>query len=264
MLNFFRIEGDIPGVAPDVVFRIFGWPISNTALQIFFILILVILFNIFVIRKFKLKKIGRVQHFVEWLYEGMVGFTIQIAGSRKKAQDIMPLILSLFIFVGLANLINFIPGLTSITWNGVTIFRTPTSDFNTTFSMALAVLLFVQFATIKATGIFAYVGRFLQFKQVFLAFRKSIGEGFLAIVNFFIGILDILSEIAKVFSLSLRLFGNIYAGEVLLVVILGAFAYAIPSVWLAFSLFIGIIQAVVFGALSAAYYGASVPDPETD
>ena len=75
--------------------------------------------------------------------------------------------------------------------------------------------------------------------------------------------LDIVSELAKIFSLSLRLFGNIYAGEVLLVMIFGALAFALPSLWMSLSLFFGIIQAIVFGALAAAYYASSVPDDES-
>jgi F-type H+-transporting ATPase subunit a len=260
MFDFLRITGEVPDVSPDVVFTILGWPISNSALQIFFILILVILFNFFVVRKFKVHPTSRVQHFAEWFYNTMVGFVKNITGSEQKARDIMPIVLSLFVFVGLANLINFIPGLTSITYNGVPIFRTPTSDFNTTFSMALALIIFIQIAAMKRTGLFAYIGRFLQFKQVAQGFKKGIGEGILAVIGFFVGLLDVIAEIAKTFSLSLRLFGNIYAGEVLLVVIFGALAFALPSLWMSLSLFFGIIQAIVFGALAAAYYASSVPD----
>lgn len=254
----------IPDVRPDVVFDIAGWPISNTALQIFFILILIILFNYFVVRKFTLIPKTKLQHAVEGLYEAMVNFTKQITGSEEKAKDIMPLILSLFVFVGLANLINFIPGLTSFTYNGVAIFRTPTSDFNTTFSMALAVIVFVQIAAIRKSGIFSYIGKFVQIKGVYQGFKKGIGEGFTSLIGFFVGLLDIISEIAKVFSLSLRLFGNIYAGEVLLVMIFGALAFALPSVWMSLSLFFGVIQAIVFGALAAAYYASSVDETEPE
>lgn len=260
--DFLTIQGEIPGVAPDVVFRFFNWPISNSALQIMLILVLVIAFNFFVVRKFAVQPKTRLQHFVEYLYEGMSSLVEQITGSKRKAKDILPLILSLFTFVAVANLINFIPGLTSITYKGVPIFRTPTSDFNTTFSMAFCVILFVQIAAIRRSGIFSYIGKFIQIKPVWEGFKKGLGEGFTSLIGFFVGILDVLSELAKVFSLSLRLFGNIYAGEVLLVVIFGALAFALPSVWMSLSLFFGLVQAVVFGSLCAAYYASSVADPE--
>ena len=261
--SLFQIKGTVPDVAPDIIFTILGWPISNSALQIVLILILVILFNTFVVKKFTLKPTTKLQHAVEGLYESMTTFTQQIVGGRKKAQEILPLILSLFVFVGLANLINIIPGLTSITYNGVSIFRTPTSDFNTTFSLAFAMIFFIQIASIRKRGVLAYLGQFVQVKKLFQGFKKGIGEGFTALIEFFVGLLDIVSELAKIFSLSLRLFGNIYAGEVLLVMIFGALAFALPSLWMSLSLFFGIIQAIVFGALAAAYYASSVPDDES-
>lgn len=260
MLNFLQLKGEVPDIRPDIVFEVFGWPVPNSGLQIFFILILISLFCYFVVRKFSVNSKSKLQHAIEGLYEAMLDFANQIIGSESKAKTITPIIVSLFVFVGLANLINFIPGLTSLTWNGTAIFRTPTSDFNTTFSMALVLILFIQLVSIKQTGIFGYVGKFFQFKQLYLGFKKGIGEGFTALIEFFVGLLDIVSEVAKVFSLSLRLFGNIYAGEVLLVMILGAFAVGLPSLWMSLSLFFGIIQAIVFGALAAAYYASSVPD----
>ena len=260
MFEFLQIKGEVPDVRPDVVFNIFGWPISNTALQIFFILILSVLFCYFVVRKFRVESPGRFQTVIEGLYESMVGFTKQITGSESKAREILPIILALFTFVGVSNLINIIPGLTSFTYNGTPIFRTPTSDFNTTFSLALAMIIFIQITALGRLGVFKYLGRFVRIKPIYVGFKKGLGEGFTAIIEFFIGFLDIISELAKIFSLSLRLFGNIYAGEVLLVMIFGALAFVLPSLWMTLSLFFGIIQAIVFGALSAAYYASSVPE----
>lgn len=260
MFSFLQIKGEVPDVRPDVVFHAFGWPISNTALQILLILILAILFCVLVIRRFKVENPGKFQTAVEGLYESMVGFTKQITGSESKARDILPIILSLFIFVGVSNLINVIPGLTSFTYNGVTLFRTPTSDFNTTFSLALALIIFIQITALTRLGVFKYIGQFVRIKPIFVGFKKGVGEGFTAIIEFFVGFLDIISELAKIFSLSLRLFGNIYAGEVLLVMMFGALAFVLPSLWMTLSLFFGIIQAIVFGALAAAYYASSVPE----
>ena len=80
----------------------------------------------------------------------------------------------------------------------------------------------------------------------------------LAIIDFLIGLLDIISEVAKVISLSLRLFGNMYAGEVLAGVVLGAFALIVPTPLVAMSILVAVLQAVVFGSLTAAYYTLAV------
>jgi F-type H+-transporting ATPase subunit a len=76
----------------------------------------------------------------------------------------------------------------------------------------------------------------------------------MAIIDFFIGLLDIVGEATKVISLSLRLFGNMYAGQVLAIIILGFFSIVVPSIWLAMNLFVGVLQAVVFASLVASYY----------
>ena len=84
----------------------------------------------------------------------------------------------------------------------------------------------------------------------------------MAIIDFLIGLLDIISEFAKVISLSLRLFGNMYAGEILASILLGAFALMVPAPWLAMNLLVAVIQAIVFGSLCAAYYTLAVQNDE--
>jgi F-type H+-transporting ATPase subunit a len=80
-------------------------------------------------------------------------------------------------------------------------------------------IILINIISLYDYGFFGYVNKFIQIKEVISSFRKSIKDGLFAIVNFFIGLLDIISELAKIISLSLRLFGNVYAGEVLVVVI---------------------------------------------
>ena len=83
-------------------------------------------------------------------------------------------------------------------------------------------------------------------------------EGFIAFIEFLIGLLDIFAELAKVVSLSFRLFGNMFAGEVLAVLILGSLAYLLPALWLSMSILFAAVQAIVFGALAAVYYTLSL------
>ena len=165
-------------------------------------------------------------------------------------------------FFGVSNLIGLIPGVTAFTYNGAPLLRTPTNDFNMTFSIALAMIILTQVVSIKEFGLFGHLGKFIKVKEVIVGFRHGFKSGIMSIVDFVLGLLDIISEIAKVFSLSLRLFGNMYAGEVLMVVLLGAFAVAVPSIWLAMNLLVGVLQAMVFGALTAAYYGLAVQKME--
>jgi F-type H+-transporting ATPase subunit a len=142
--------------------------------------------------------------------------------------------------------------------------RTPTSDFNTTFGLAIAMVLLIQFLTIRKHGMIKYLGKYFQFKKVWQGFRKGISAGAVATIEFFVGLLDIVSEFAKIISLSLRLFGNMYAGTVLATILLGALAFILPSLWLGMSLLFAVVQAMVFGSLVAAYYSIAVQDEKEE
>ncbi len=253
MLNFLTIDAATPSLQPPIVFWVGQFPVTSSFLMILLIVFLTGLVGIIISRSAK-QIPGTFQSIVELLYEGMESLVNQITRSRKTTEKIFPLIAALFLFVGVSNLIGLIPGITSIQFDGVELFRSPTSDFNTTFALATAMVLLVQWISIRDWGLFGYIGKFVQIKEVVQGFRKSIGDGAIAFINFLIGLLDVISEIAKVVSLSMRLFGNIYAGEILAVIILGGLAYGLPAVWMGMNMFVGVIQALVFGALVAAYY----------
>jgi len=258
---FFQVAAEQPNVQPEAVFNIGNFVMTNAMFMGVMVTGLFVIFVMVLAAKRKLVP-GKFQSSVEILFESMFSLLESIMGSKSKAKAMFPLIGTLFIFMGVSNIIGLIPGLTSITYDGTAIFRTPTNDFNMTFSIALAMIVLTQFASIKAFGFFGHLGKFFKFKDVYQGFKKGIGEGVLAIVDFLIGLLDIISEIAKVVSLSLRLFGNMFAGEVLAAILLGAFAFAVPSVWMAMNLLVGILQALVFGALTAAYYALAVDKGE--
>lgn len=250
-------------IRPETVFTLSGVEITNAMILGVVVTFMLLALSVYTSKKLKLKP-SRFQLFVERLVLSFHSLTKNILGSEKAADTMLPLIGTLFIFFGIGNIIALIPGVASITYDGVAIFRTPTNDFNMTFSIALAMIILTHIASLKTFGIFGHLGKFFKFKEVYVGFKKGFGAGMLAIVDFIIGLLDIISELAKVFSLSLRLFGNMFAGEILAAVLLGAFAIAVPMVWLGMNLFVGILQAMVFGALTAAYYGLAVQKAEAE
>lgn len=255
-MNFFQIKHEIPNIAPDIVFSIYGWPISNSFLMSFFILILFVVLSFYT--KFALKKgYGNFLASMEMGYELLISFLRKLSGSERLAKFILPLSASIFMFVTVSNVISVIPGLSSISYDGVSIFRTPTADFNTTFGLALGMIIVINILSMKDFGVLEYIGKFVQIKNVVVAFRSGIKDGLFALISFAIGLLDIISELAKIVSLSLRLFGNIYAGEVLIVVLFGALAYVAPTIWVSMSLLFGLVQAVVFSSLITVYYAQS-------
>ena len=136
----------------------------------------------------------------------------------------------------------------------VPLLRGATTDFNTTFGLALAVVVTMQIMGMREQGVLGYLSHFIQIKQVIRGFKKSLGEGAVSIVGFLVGLIEIIGEFAKILSLSLRLFGNMFAHEVLMVILLGAFSVAVPAIWMGMGFLVGVVQAVVFVSLTTVYY----------
>jgi len=262
LFNKIGIVRDIPSLEPDVVFSIAGFPIASSTMMILLITLIIAALSAFSIRNFKVKP-GKFQTIVELLYEQVVGLINQITQSRKHAERIFPIVGAMLVYLTIANLIGVIPGLTEITFNGGPVFRSPTADFNTTFGLAFASILVLQFVSIKDYGVLGHLGKFFKVKEVYQGFKKGFTAGLVSLIDFFVGLLDIIGEIAKIVSLALRLFGNMYAGNVLMVIIFGAISVALPAVWLGMNIFVGVLQAMVFSALVAAYYMLAVK-PETE
>lgn len=248
------ITREITPIQSTEIFSFFGFTVANSTLFIIMIALLIVVFGLFVVKKFTLANPRKLQVSIEYIYISAFDLIKNIINDDEKTKKAFPIIGALMFYLVIANLIGLIPGLEQITFNEESIFRTPTSDFNTTFGLALAAVFIVNVISIKEKGIFIYLGQFFKFAEVWKGFKKSFGDGIMEIINFFIGLLDIIGEATKVISLSLRLFGNMYAGQVLAIIILGFVSFIVPSLWLAMNLFVGVLQAVVFASLVASYY----------
>lgn len=259
-MNLLQFKRPIPGIQPDFVFSIGNFNISNTTLYLFAIALF--LFIVLVRLKGKIsERPKKWQVLFEMIYEGLIGLIKQITGSEYHAKKVFPVIGALLLFIAFANYSGLIPGLTSITYDGVSIFRTPTSDFNTTLALAFGSIVVINLYSLYDWGFFGFVGRFIKIKNIFIGFKQGLNEGFMAIIDFLLGFLDIIGEFAKVVSLSLRLFGNMYAGEVLMTILIGSLAYAVPAIWFAMSMLSALVQAVVFSSLVTVFYMLAIkPD----
>lgn len=262
MFDFLRLQRDPVSVEPHIFAEFLGIPVTNTLLTSMLLTLLIAAFGFWGRHWFALIP-GKVQNAFELLYEEMLNLIQQITADRSLATEVFPLIAALFVYIGLSNLITLLPGLGSITLAGESLLRTPTSDINLPLALAAGSILVMNARAIVSFGLFSYVGRYLKAKELIAGFRTGLKEGFIALVEFFVGLLDILFEFAKVISLSFRLFGNMFAGELLAVLVLGAVAYALPAVWMSMNLLFAVVQALVFGALVAAYYTLAVK-PEGD
>lgn len=258
------IERIIPDIDPVIVAEVFGIKIAASTMTILVIGILVAILGYIATTKFKLKP-SKFQTGAEMVYEGLKSFIGQLAGgSKKHTEKIFPIVGAMLIYLILANIINYIPGLSEWTvGDGKPLFLPPTADFNTAFGLAFASIIALQIVSIKEWGLWGHINKYFNFKGVYNGFKKGFSSGLFSLIDFLVGMLDIVSEIAKIISLSLRLFGNVYAGSVLMVIFIGLFAIILPQFWLGMSLFVGLLQAMVFSALVAAYYSLAIK-PDSD
>jgi len=190
---------------------------------------------------------NRVQGAVEVVLEGILSFMAQTLGSYEQAKKFFPLIATIFLFILLNNWIGVLPGTGSIGFfeveHGkeifVPLFRSANSDLNTTFALALVSMIAIQLYGIKKLGLWGHISKFLVFNK--------------GPIHFFVGLLEAMSEGAKVLSFSFRLFGNMFAGEVLLIIIIGLVPLLVPLPFLLLEFFVGFIQALIFAMLTMIF-----------
>jgi F-type H+-transporting ATPase subunit a len=260
LLELVQLKEKIPGIEPHVLFSTGPLTFATSTMMIL-LAILTFLFVASKVSKFKLVP-KRFQGGVEIVIETVINFLAQIVGSKETALKIFPYVGSVFLFIIFSNLFFLIPFISSVTYHGEHVFSASTADFNTTFALAFASVILLQVASISEKGLFNYLGHFIQIKPIITGFRKSFGAGMSGIIHFFVGIIEIIGEFAKIISLSLRLFGNIFAHEVLTIIILGALAIGLPVVWMGMGVLVGLVQAVVFMALITVYYTLAVKKEE--
>lgn len=254
--SFFQVHEEIPSISAPTLGNVGPLTIATSSLTILFITFLVIGLCLKIARSKMIP--GKFQHVMEMLYEMITAFIASIVGDKEKAITIVPYVGSLMVYLLIANLLPMMPGISgfSLVLDGkhIPLFRGATTDFNTTFGLALAVIVTIQFVGMKEQGVFGYLSHFIQIKQVIHGFKKGFGDGMIAVIGFLVGLIEIISELAKTLSLSLRLFGNLFAHEVLTVILLGAFAFGVPAIWVGMGVLVGVVQSIVFVALVTVYY----------
>jgi len=238
-------------LAPEVLFHIGSWPITNTFFWFFWLWLFLLIGAIIFGSRLKMVP-GKFQNFVEMAISEAYNFTESIIGPGKKAERVFPLVATMFFFVLICNLIPYIPGQSAITLQTadgvVPLFRSIVADYGFVFMMTISVVLLIQIIAIVTNGPLAYIGKFINLHSPLKAF---------------LGIMDLIGEIAKVVSLSFRLFGNMFAGEVLSAVMLFLAPFFIPLPFLFLGLLTAIVQAFVFSVLTLVFISmASEMDTE--
>ncbi len=235
-------------ISAEKIFSIGGLNVSNSMLTSLVVSGLLIAFALWV--RLSLEKTNRptgVQNVAEWIVEALTNLVHSVTGNAKKTERFLPFIATFFLFILCNNWFGLIPGVGTLgRWqveNGEKIFlpyfRAGTADLNMTIALGLFSMTLVQ--------IFGVMYLRLKYFTKFINFSNPI--------NTFVGLLEIVSEISKVISFAFRLFGNVFAGEVLLAVTAFLFPHIIlPMPFYGLELFVGVIQALVFAMLSLVLF----------
>lgn len=229
-------------IAAQTVGEIFGLPITNTLATTWVVMGLLIILALRARRKLALAP-GRFQNALEAGFEYLANYMEEVFEKKDLARRFFPLIATLFLFIFLANILEFIPGVGSIGFFGrhngeegfAPLFRSVNTDLNVTVALAIISVIVTEVSGIAALGFFRYAGKFLNFASP---------------LAFFIGLIELVSEIARLVSFSFRLFGNIFAGAVLILVVTSFLPVLLPVPFMAFEVFVGFIQAAIFALLT--------------
>jgi len=230
------------------IFHIGDFAVTNAMLTGTVSLLIVFAVFFYVAYKVKNGQYNRFVGLVQWAFEGMLGQINSVIPDKTIARRIMPLAMTIFFYVLISYWMSILPGLDSIKWNGDPILRSIAADMNFTFALAFISLVATQMYAIRQLGGLGNLSRY---------FRNPIKDP----LGSFEGILELIGELSRYTALSLRLFGNCFAGEVLLLimsVLTGYFAALALPVFMAFELFIGFIQAYVFFILTVIFTSLAI------
>ncbi len=237
-------------LSAEPIFHIGSFPITNTLLLTWGVLIFFACVGFFLKNKWHLIP-GKLQMAFEFITEEALKLMDSVLGERSLSEKYFPLVATIFFFILISNWMGIFPGLGSIGFfehsggqsTFIPFFRSPASDLNFTLALAIISVVMTNILAIQSLGFFAHVKKFLNFKSP---------------IHFFVGILEFISEFAKVISFSFRLFGNVFAGEVLLIIIGVLVPYVIPMPFIFLEIFVGFIQSFIFAMLTLVFITTAI------
>lgn len=225
-------------LAPETITHIGPLPITNTMITSWLVMAIIIGLSVLATRNMKRIPTG-IQNFFEMVVEAMYNLSKDLA--HDKAKYFFPFIMTFFLFIVVANWFGLLPGVMTITTevdgHKVPLIRPMNTDLNMTLGLAMISIAATHFYAVKFLGVGGYLKKWFSLNPIML----------------FVGVLELVSEFTKMISLSFRLFGNIFAGEVVLTTISGLFAFIAPLPFYLLEVLVGVVQAAVFMMLTLVF-----------
>lgn len=266
-------------IQPEVIFSIFGFPITNTLIGTWISIIALLLVFFFGTRRRDLIPAG-MQNAVEWIVEYLLNLTESVSG-KVKARKFFPLVATFFIFILFCNLLDVFPGVDTIGTVNLEALKlahlspptsffllgeysdklTPwirpgTSDLNLTLAMALVSVIVTQIFGFYTLGAKQHLSKYFNF--------KALTHGFQGPIEFFVGLIELVTELSRILSFSFRLFGNIFAGSAVLAVFAFLLPFIADAVFIPLELFVGFVQALIFALLTLVFLEIATTGHERD
>ena len=245
-------------LAPEQLGTFWGLPITNTLLTSWVVIAVLVVVALVIGSRVRMVP-NRFQTLLEWLFGFVYDYIAEILESRDMARRFFPLLCTIFLFIFTSNLLEFTPGIGSFglthpsTGSGqvaefIPLLRSVNTDLNVTLMLAILSFLVIEITGIVTIGVVKYAGKFFQ-----NPFKSPIG--------FLVGFIELFSEIARIISFSFRLFGNIFAGEVLILVVIFFLPYVAPVPVMMFEVFVGFVQAAIFALLTLFFIKIAIAEP---
>ncbi len=257
----------------EPIIHVGSFTVTNALFTSWIVVFLLVIFAIVI--RIKIKKIPKgIQNFFEIMIEGAESLCDQVTNSRALTNKAFPIVFSVFMIVLLNNWMGILPfggfGLIEMTEHGkiwIPLIRSGTADVNGTLPLAIMSVIGANIFGIISIGLWKSINKYVNLKALgtlFTKIRKDPSVLMTAPIMFAVGFIEFVGEFAKIASLSFRLFGNVFAGEVLLASMASILAYALPTPFLLLEVFVGMIQAFIFAILTLVYYTIASMDHDED
>lgn len=257
----------------EPILHIGSFEVTNALFTTWLVVIVIFIFSITL--RIKMKQIPKgIQNFFEFVVEGAMNLADSVTGDKKITAKVFPLAFTIFLFVLINNWFGILPlgafGIIEMTDHGkafIPLVRSGTADINTTLALGLVAVIGSNIFGIMSIGIWKMFNKYVNIAAFGQAIKKARKEPTILIsapIMFFVGMLELIGEFAKIASLSFRLFGNVFAGEVLLMAMGAILAYILPLPFIGLEIFVGLIQAFIFSLLTLVYFTIAATDHSED
>jgi len=251
-----------PELPAETVFHILGFPVTNSLIASWVTMIVLVAGSWAIMRRVSMVP-GRLQMAFELVVGGLYSFCQSVAG-EEKGRRFFPVVSTIFLFVMFNAWLGLLPGFGSIVVHShghvIHLLRPANTDINTPMALALVSFVFVLYFGLKDLGLkyllqyFNVVPMFKSMGQVFTGKAKAgIGGLFTGFIMFFVSVLELLSMFIRIVSFTFRLFGNMTAGEILLLMVVFLVPYVFGVVFYGLELLVGFVQALIFAGLTLVF-----------